>query len=413
MIRECLTNAISAIFLLVILSYYWLLLKRHRPEKGAGKFRSITVVMPAHNEERFIAESIASVLAARFPGGKEVIVIDDGSSDATWRIAKGFPVTVLRQRHRGKSASINRALRLATTDLIAIVDADSCIAEDALVEAIPFLAPDDVAVVCATVKVKNRKTLLGMWLHIEQLYNSLIRGLFVKVNVNIVTPGPLSIYKRAALLELNGFETKGFSEDVDIAVRLIKAGYRVEYAARSVAETNMPVSARGFWRQRTRFARGWINILKRHLRLNRTAVEIYTLPLALFSYVQAVVMGTITIVNLVSGYVTYFASKGVYLSWGVLRFLFEWLSVVGLAKWSWSVLTGATPLTIGVAVAVAAGLLTYPLYLVAIVQYDRRIDAWHLVPLLFMFPFWLLLMAVYILMLPECFRRDQFNIWEK
>ncbi len=261
MIAELLAGTVTAIFLAVILSYYLLLFLPHRPEKGRRRFRSLTVIVPAHNEERYIAGCLEKVLAARFRGRKEVIVVADGCEDRTAAIARRFPVRVLEQRHRGKSASINRALGKATGELVAIVDADSYLEPGAFEEAVPYLRAERVAVVCSTVKVANRRTLLGMWLHIEQIYNSLVRSLFVKLNVNIVTPGPLSIYKRSAIEELGGFETRGFSEDVDIAVRLIKAGYRVEYAAKAVSATNMPVTARGFWRQRTRFARGWINIL--------------------------------------------------------------------------------------------------------------------------------------------------------
>jgi len=408
-----LTNSVTLLFLLTIISYYILLFWPHHPLRGRKKHSCLTVIIPAHNEERYIGPCLEHVLAARYKGTKHVIVIDDGSTDRTAAIAKRYPVKVLRQQHKGKSASINRALRKVQDELFAIVDADSFLEAEALEKAVPYLRQNEVAVVCGTVKVKNRKTFLGMWLHIEQLYNSLIRELFTKMNVNIVTPGPLSIYKKAAVMHVGGFETKSFSEDVDIAVRLLKAGYRIEFAAESVSETNMPVSWRGFWRQRTRFARGWINILKRHLKLNRTVLEIYTLPLALFWYVQAVIMGSVMLWQLGQGYLHFFVSKGLAFSTGAARFFLEWLSAIGITKWIISIIQGTTPLTLGVSIAVAATLLSYPLYLIAILRYDKRLDIWHLIPLFFMFPFWLLIMIIYILMLPEYFRKEQHNIWEK
>ena len=60
-----------------------------------------------------------------------------------------------------------------------------------------------------------------MWFHIEQLYNSLIRLLFSKINANVTTPGPLSVYRKKELMDAGGFSTEGFSEDVDITIRLI------------------------------------------------------------------------------------------------------------------------------------------------------------------------------------------------
>jgi len=48
----------------------------------------------------------------------------------------------------------------------------------------------------------------------------------------------------------------------------------------------------------------------------------------------------------------------------------------------------------------------------AIIKFDRKFDLWHLIPIFFMFPFWLLIMVIYILMAPDYFRK-QYNIWKK
>ncbi|KYK25717.1 hypothetical protein AYK26_01740 [Euryarchaeota archaeon SM23-78] len=419
-IKTIATTIVTAIFLLIVLSYYYLLLfKRKKIPASRKKYSSITIIIPAHNEERYIAQTLESVLAADFKGKKEIIMIDDGSQDKTYQVAKQIAdkhsgkIKILRTKHRGKSKSINKALSIAKGELIAVVDGDSVIHKNALIEAIKLIKPKHVGAVCSIVKVKNRNKFIGIWLHMEQLYNSLLRGLFSKVNVNIVAPGPLSVYKKKVLQELKGFETKGFSEDVDIAVRLIKAGYKVECAEKSVSETNMPIDIRGFTRQRTRFSRGWINILKRHLRLNHTFMQIYTLPLAFFWYLQAIIMGSITIYNLVSGYIQYFVSQGTWLSLGVLRFFFEWLSIIGIIRWFISIISGVNPLTIGAVIGLSASLLVYPLYLMAIIKYDRKLTFGHIIALLFMFPFWLVIMIFYIINIKEVFVKHQRNIWEK
>jgi len=408
-----LVNIISIIFLLIILSYYCLLFIRKKKMARGKVPRSISIIIPAHNEEKYIADCIESVLKADFDGKKEVVVIDDGSKDRTARIAQGYPVRLLRNAHHGKSASINKALRISNGELVAVVDADSVIAEDSLKEAARFFSDKRVGGVCSIIRVKNRRTFPGMWLHIEQLYNSLLRSLFAKVNVNIVTPGPLSIYRREHLNKIGDFETRGFSEDVDVAVRLIKAGYKVECSEKSISETNMPITIKGFSRQRLRFARGWINIFKRHFRLNRTAMRIYTLPLMLFGYFQAVIMGSIMLYNIISGYMTYFVSQGTAFSLGALRFFVEWLSIAGIIRWCARLISGSEPWTIIAAIGLGASLLTYPLYLVAIFKYDKRLSWRHIIPLIFMFPYWLIIMIFYIIGLPEAFRKHQNNKWEK
>ena len=415
MALEHLPAIITFIFLLTVLSYYALIFIKKRKSKPVHKFSSITVIIPAHNEEKYIANAIESVLSADFNGKKQIIVVDDGSIDRTYEIASKFKkngVRVIKTRHLGKSSSLNTALRYAKGDIIAVIDGDSYIQKDALRMMTKELERKDVVAATGIVKVKNRKKFICMWIHIEQLYNSLMRLLFSKIDANIVTPGPLSIYRRKELMQVGGFSTKGFSEDIDVTIRLIRKGYKIGFAEGAVAETNMPYDTKGFLRQRTRFARGILNIFKRHMQLNTTIIDLYTLPLFLFSYVQAVIMGSFTIYQIVSGYNTYFASKAIYFNLSVLKFFFEWFSIVGFVKWFAGILSGQIPLTFVAIVGIVATLLSYPLFFMAIIKFDRKFDLWHLIPIFFMFPFWLLIMVIYILMAPDYFRK-QYNIWKK
>ena len=411
---ENITYIITLIFLVVTVSYYILLFIPGKISGKKQKFSSITIIIPAHNEEDYIEDAIDSVIVAEFHGKKEIIVVDDGSTDATsQKIRKYKNVKLIQTGHSGKSASINKALFAAKGDLIAIVDGDSCISKNSLEEMSLMLSNDKTAGVCCVVKVKNHHKFVCMWLHIEQIYSSLIRSLFSKINANIVTPGPLSMYKRKELIEIGGFSTNGLSEDIDIAIRLIRKGYKIEFCESAVAETNMPYKIKDFLRQRFRFARGMTNIFKRHLKVNKTAIDIYTLPIFLFSYVQGVIMGIFIIYQMVSGYFVYFASKGIFLSFGVVRFFFEWLSIVGFVRWASSIFSGATPLTLITLMGIISTFLTYPLYLFAIIKYDKKITIWHIIPLCFMFPFWLFIMLVYTIAIPEYFKKEQYNIWHK
>ncbi|RME30761.1 glycosyltransferase family 2 protein [Candidatus Woesearchaeota archaeon] len=416
MVADLAASIVTTIFLLYVLSYYVLLFLPQRREPRTRRFSSITIIIPARNEAPYLRACIASVLAARFKGTKQVIVIDDASIDETACIARSFGRRLMLLRNTtqlGKAASMNKALKRASGELIAVVDGDSVIAPDALEAAAREAGKRRVAAVAAVVKVKNRRQFVNPWVHIELVYNSLIRALFSKVNANIVTPGALSVYRADALREIGGFSTEGFSEDVDVAIRLIRAGYRVGFAEDAIAETNMPPDPKGFFRQRMRMARGMINILKRHLEANKTVIDLYTLPLFLFWYVQAVIMGSITLYQLWAGYVTYFASKGVYVSLGVLKFFFEWFSIVGFVRWTWHVATGIAPLTFLAAVGIASTLLSYPLFLYALWKYDGALRPLHLLAFCFMFPFWLLIMVIYIMSLPELFRTEQYNRWKK
>jgi cellulose synthase/poly-beta-1,6-N-acetylglucosamine synthase-like glycosyltransferase len=413
---EQLPTIITLIFLLTILSYYLLIFIRQKKAKPEHKFSSITIIIPAHNEDKYIKETINSIIEADFNGKKQIIVVDDGSIDKTYEIASKFKpkgVKVIRIKHSGKSKSINKALSVTKSDLIAIVDGDSYIHKDALKLIAAELERKNVAAATGVVKVRNRNKFICMWIHIEQLYNSLMRLLFSKINANIVTPGPLSIYRRKEIMELGGFSTKGFSEDIDITIRLIRKGYKIGFAEKAVAETNMPYDAKGFLRQRTRFAKGILNIFKRHMRLKKTIIDLYTLPLFFFSYIQAIIMGSFIIYQIVSGYFTYFVSKAIYFNLTVLKFFFEWFSIVGFIKWFFGIFSGQTPLTFVTIIGIVSTLLSYPLFILAIIKFDKKFDLKHLIPIFFMFPFWLIIMVIYILMSPNYFRKRQYNIWKK
>jgi len=414
MFFENLTFIITSVFLLIIFSYYILIFINPKKTKKEKKFSSITIIIPARNEEKYIGKAIESVLLADFNGKKQVIVVDDGSIDNTSKVVSRYKnVQLIRTKHKGKANSLNLALSKAKGELIAVVDGDSYIKKDALQEMSKELERKNVAAATGVVKVKNRDKLVCMWVHIEQIYNSLMRLLFSKLNANIVTPGPLSMYRKKELMELGGFSTKGFSEDMDITIRLIRKGYKIGYAENAISETNMPYDAKGFFRQRTRFARGMLNIFKRHLKFNRTIIDLYTLPILLFTYIQAIIMGSFTIYQISSGYLTYFISKGIYFDFSVLKFFFEWFSIIGFVKWTFNALTGIIPLDFITMIGIISTLLTYPLYLLAIIKFDKKFDLLHLIPIFFMFPFWLLIMFIYIISLPEMFRKRQYNIWKK
>jgi peptidoglycan-N-acetylglucosamine deacetylase len=405
---------LTGLSLLVVLTYYFLLLKRRSREPIERRFKSITVIIPAHNEEDYIQEAVRSVMSAEFTGRKQIIVVDDGSTDRTPELLRRIKgVKVLRTKHLGKSAALNRALALAEGELVAVVDGDSAIPVGSLMTMADEVGKKGYAASCCPVKVRNRHTLLGMWLNLSEVYFSLIRELLSKAHANVTTPGPLSVYRRSALEEIGGFGTDVLSEDVDVAIRLIRKGYRIGFSDRTYAETNMPHRFKWFFLQRLRFARGVVRILKKHLKASRSAIDVYTLPVITFNYIQAVIMGALTLHQIIGGYFEYFYAYGIYFSWSVVRFFFEWFSVIGFFRWTFNVLSGSEPITTLSMIAIVSTMLSYPLMLLAILKYDRENWAWHVIPFTFMFPFWLFMMVLQMIALPEVFRGAQVNRWKK
>jgi len=85
----------------------------------------MSALVPVHNGERTLAEALESILAQTLPPA-EVIVVDDGSTDGTLAVARGFAprVTVVTQPHQGLGAARNRAIASSTGEVVAFLDAD-------------------------------------------------------------------------------------------------------------------------------------------------------------------------------------------------------------------------------------------------------------------------------------------------
>jgi glycosyltransferase involved in cell wall biosynthesis len=111
--------------------------------------------MAVHNEERFLAEAVESVLAQSF-GDFELLISDDGSTDATPALARAFAerdperIRVLRgERNQGKPFALNRALAVRRGELIAWLDGDDVMLADKLERQVAALDADPRAAGCS------------------------------------------------------------------------------------------------------------------------------------------------------------------------------------------------------------------------------------------------------------------------
>ena len=112
---------------------------------------SISVVIPAYNAEHFLAQTLESVLAQTL-AADEILVVDDGSTDATASIAEGFgpQVTVFRRPNSKAAAARNFGVEQATSDWVAFLDADDIWLPDKLQRQMQELRSDPGADLCYT-----------------------------------------------------------------------------------------------------------------------------------------------------------------------------------------------------------------------------------------------------------------------
>lgn len=121
---------------------------------------TITVIVPAHNEEEGLPATLES-LARQTVRPDRILVVDDASTDRTGEVAAAHGVTVLRPPHNlgSKAKAQNFALPQCTTDLVLAVDADTVLAPDYIETVVPVFEDPGVAVAAGTVRTRHTRTL--------------------------------------------------------------------------------------------------------------------------------------------------------------------------------------------------------------------------------------------------------------
>lgn len=107
----------------------------------------LSVIIPAYQAEKYIAQAVASVREQNWPGEMEIIVIDDGSKDRTAEVAETLGVQVLRKSQGGAASARNMGLRAAAGDLILLLDADDMLTSGSLKAMYDALADGETKVV--------------------------------------------------------------------------------------------------------------------------------------------------------------------------------------------------------------------------------------------------------------------------
>ncbi|PZO77599.1 MAG: polysaccharide deacetylase [Sphingomonas hengshuiensis] len=249
----------------------WFQSRRRRPVPPDHR-PGVSVIIPAYNEERVIADSVARVLASDYPG-LQVIVADDGSKDATSavvreRFADDPRVTLLTLVNGGKAAALNRALTQATGEVVIALDADTQFEPATIARLARWFADPALGAVAGDARVGNRVNLVTRWQAVEYITaQNLERRALAGFDAMTVVPGAVGAWRRAALDAVGGYPEDTLAEDQDLTIAIQRAGWRVTYDPNAVAWTEAPESFRALARQRYRWAFGTLQCLWKHRRV--------------------------------------------------------------------------------------------------------------------------------------------------
>jgi cellulose synthase/poly-beta-1,6-N-acetylglucosamine synthase-like glycosyltransferase/peptidoglycan/xylan/chitin deacetylase (PgdA/CDA1 family) len=241
--------------------------RMRRQPRPPGYAPPVSIVVPAFNEAAGIEEAVRSLARSDYPSF-EVVVVDDGSTDGTGDLVERLglrSVQVIRQPNRGKAAALNTGIAAANHGLIAAVDADTRFEGDTLRRLIRPFADPRVGAVAGNTKVGNRRTLLGLWQHIDYVTGfNLDRRLYDVLDCMPTVPGAVGAFRRSAVDEAGGFSSATLAEDTDLTIALGRRGWKVVYAEDARAFTETPARLGGLWRQRYRWSYGTMQAVWKH-----------------------------------------------------------------------------------------------------------------------------------------------------
>ncbi len=266
--------SILLIFRYLILMFFSILqvIKRTAEEGSFGQATDfVTIIVPCFNEEAVILSSLNSLVQQDYPK-LEILVIDDGSTDSTYSLAKSLEfkegersLKVFSIANRGKSKALNFGIMKSTGSLILAVDADSRLKYTATSLLARHFSNPEVAAVAGSVSVINANTLLTRLQSLEYIQglNMVKNGQAFLRLVNII-PGPIGMFRKSAMEEVGFYAHDTFAEDCDLTLSLLAKGYKVDFDADAISYTEAPESLNQLLKQRYRWTRGILQAIKKN-----------------------------------------------------------------------------------------------------------------------------------------------------
>ena len=248
------------------------LLRRH----NTGYIRpSVAIIVPAFNEEEHIGDCIRSLdrAALNYTGRCRLLVIDNGSSDDTRRIAAE---ELAKCRHLygrllvcpepGKALALNMGLRYAQEEILVRMDADTVASPRMLQKVIPYFFDEQVGGVGGITLPKDESHIIGRMRAIEVYFNvGFHRMAQTAIDAVTVIPGIMSAYRCQVVKDLGGF-AEGFNgEDTDMTVRVGRMGYKIIIDPTITVFTEAPRTLAHLREQRLRWSRSFLHVFARNM----------------------------------------------------------------------------------------------------------------------------------------------------
>lgn len=270
---------------------------------------------------------------------KEIIVVDDGSTDNTFLIVSNIAkennkIKVYRKQNGGKASAINYGLLMTKGEIIVITDADGLISRESLKEIASLLDDPSVVGVAGNIRVLNKTNLLTKCQALEYTVGiNLYRAATASFGTIEVLPGPLSAFKRSAIEMVGRFDSDTIVEDADFTKKLLKTGSVLQCSPDSYAYTEAPNNLRDFIKQRTRWYRGNIQTFLKHMDLRDFSSNIFTASILMpMSFIQTFIQPFLGLFSILSLFYSFYSGSLYYilniaLTYIALQFMISYITI--------------------------------------------------------------------------------------
>ena len=284
-------------------------------------YPTVSIVVPAHNEEAVIQKTSKAILNLNYPEDKvEILIFADNCTDRTAELAEAIGNRTEYQKRQfkvirrtgegGKSGVLNDALKMIHSDYLCVYDADAMPEENALYFLIKKVLEDPERYVASFGRNKTRnakQNFLTSCINLEIVVTHRIQhcGVWQLFKIGRI-PGTNFVIKTAFLKELGGFRSGALTEDTDLSFTILGTGKLIALAHNSEAFQQEPEKLKDYYYQRLRWAKGNYEVVInnfRHLFDHsnwRVKLETFYMSSIFFWFNAAVVLSDIFfIVNLI------------------------------------------------------------------------------------------------------------------
>lgn len=268
----------------------------------------ISVIVPAWNEEVGIIQAVKSLLSSDY-NNLEVIVVDDGSTDNTYKLIKHFKRTEAQDYEEngkklicfskvngGKGSALNFGIEKSSGNVIVTMDADTIFDRDALFTVAKFFINPKLDAAVGNVKIANSRSILGIIQQIEYTVGFYFKRTHSIFNSEYIIGGAFGAFRRETFEKHGLFDEINKTEDIELSTRLQANGCTICFIEDAIAFTEGPSTIEGLAKQRLRWKKGRLDTFIKYKELFFSKKENHSkflthflLPITLFYEIELII----------------------------------------------------------------------------------------------------------------------------